>query len=148
MIPNVPGTYLLLFRLPRTTPVEVGRLGRLQLDAGTYGYVGSALGPGGLAARLNRHATSSARRHWHLDHVLPRARIVGVLVRAGRIRRECAWAAWARALAQAPVAGFGSSDCRCRSHLFHLGGSADLSGLAERARRDLAAEFVPRSEWT
>jgi Uri superfamily endonuclease len=37
-------------------------------------------------------------------------------------RQECEWAAAASALsgASAIVPGFGSSDCKCPAHLFHL----------------------------
>ncbi|MBT8467436.1 MAG: DUF123 domain-containing protein, partial [Deltaproteobacteria bacterium] len=38
------------------TEVEVGRLGTICFDAPFYVYVGSAFGPGGLAARLRAHS--------------------------------------------------------------------------------------------
>ena len=38
--------------------VPIGKLGVLHMLPGIYVYVGSALGPGGLAARIERHALS------------------------------------------------------------------------------------------
>jgi len=51
-----PGTYLLLLRLEEDREIEIGRLGSLFFPRGYYLYVGSAMGPGGLVARLARHS--------------------------------------------------------------------------------------------
>ena len=45
------GTYLLILHLSAAARIEAGRLGRADLPAGCYAYCGSAMGPGGLAAR-------------------------------------------------------------------------------------------------
>jgi len=50
-----PGTYALLLKLDKQERITVGRLGTFDFPAGYYLYVGSALGPGGLQARLARH---------------------------------------------------------------------------------------------
>ncbi len=50
-----------------------GRLGgrSVELEPGVYAYVGSAFGPGGLAARLRRHLCGERRRlWWHIDWLL------------------------------------------------------------------------------
>ena len=54
-LPSLPGTYVLLMRLSKRLDISVGTLGVLSAQAGYYVYVGSALGPGGLAARVGRH---------------------------------------------------------------------------------------------
>jgi len=149
LLPNAPGTYILLIELAERSVVEVGRAGRMDFEPGLYCYVGSALGPGGLAARLRRHASRPARKHWHVDHLLglsDRARLAGALVIEDGERRECAWAAWVESLALSTIDGFGASDCRCRGHLFHIGpalGSAARDRFAERAWRDLGARPIP-----
>jgi len=56
-----PGTYALVLRLARATTIHVGALGAVDFAPGWYVYVGSALGPGGLAARVNRHLSRSKR---------------------------------------------------------------------------------------
>ena len=50
--------------------LQIGRLGGMQLSKGWYVYVGSAFGPGGLAARVSRHLQRHKTRHWHIDHLI------------------------------------------------------------------------------
>lgn len=102
--------------------VNVGRLGKNVFSAGWYAYVGSALGKGGLAARLKHHLGETQKPHWHIDYLKKRARIVQIWVTEHGRRQECRWAAALRNMAGAavPAAGFGASDCRCESHLFYF----------------------------
>ena len=115
------GAYALLIALDRSSEIAVGRLGRFRFPAGFYLYVGSALGPGGLAGRLARHLRAEKRLHWHVDYLLDarRARVVEVWTVNGVTRRECDWARAAMRLPQASVIvpRFGASDCRCAAHL-------------------------------
>lgn len=145
-IQSSPGTYLILLALPCRLDLRYGRGGRVRLAAGLYGYVGSALGPGGLAARLRRHLAGSPRHHWHIDSLLPHASPVGALVSAGTERLECLWAAWVRANALSTASGFGASDCRCEGHLFHLGEREAQAGFLRRAHRALGASPVARTD--
>ncbi len=143
MIPRTPGVYLLLFSLPAHVEAQIGRLRRIDFSPGLYGYAGSALGPGGLAARLNRHASGAGRRHWHIDYLLPHGRVLGALAREDPQRLECAWATWAGQQAQACIHGFGSSDCACPGHLFLLGPAGAAAHFIELAQRDLTARWFP-----
>ena len=111
------GTYLVRLIPERSGPVHIGRLGTLTLDGGELLYVGSALGPGGLAARCRHHGRLAARPHWHLDYLRPYC-----WVARGLERREHVWA---RALGTLPGASwpllrFGASDCDCPAHLIRL----------------------------
>jgi Uri superfamily endonuclease len=141
--PNRPGAYLLLLSLPAPVEAQIGRLRRIAFAPGLYGYAGSALGPGGLAARLKRHAAGAGRRHWHIDYLLPHGHLLGALARADPRRLECAWAAWAGGRALACICGFGSSDCTCPGHLFFFGPAIDETQFIEQARRELAADWYP-----
>lgn len=145
MIARAPGVYLLLLSLPAAVETPIGRLRRIHFAPGLYGYAGSALGPGGLAARLQRYASGAGRQHWHIDYLLPHAQLLGALVREELQRLECAWAAWASAHAQACIRGFGSSDCACPGHLFHFGPAGDTAWLIDLAQRELAARWFPAS---
>lgn len=138
-----PGVYLLLLSLPAQVGAQIGRLRRIDFAPGLYGYAGSALGPGGLAARLGRHASGAGRRHWHIDYLLPHAELLGALAREDPQRLECAWAAWVSSRAQATIRGFGSSDCACPGHLFLLGPVAGAAAFIELAQRELAARWFP-----
>ena len=47
-----PGSYALLLQADRRRTVRIGWLGQLTVEPGCYVYVGSALGPGGVRARV------------------------------------------------------------------------------------------------
>lgn len=119
-LPAGPGTYALLIRMPAERTITVGQLGELDLNPGWYIYVGSALGPGGLAARLARHLKAVKTRRWHIDYLRAAAAPEAVWYTGSVVRQECHWAAiFARMKSSVvPLDGFGASDCRCRSHLF------------------------------
>ncbi len=111
------GVYILVIQLDRITEVEVGRLGMLRFAPGTYAYVGSAMR--GIEARVRRHLRKRKRLRWHIDYLLafPAARVTAVYVRETPKRLECE-VADALAAECRVVPGFGSSDCRCKGHLF------------------------------
>ena len=117
---NFPGTYALLLYLPARTPLKAGGLEPHAFVRGWYLYVGSAQGPGGVAARIGHHLRSHHPPRWHLDYLRPWSRPRGAW--AGPCAREHQWAALLGRLpgAQFPVVGFGSSDCRCPAHLIFL----------------------------
>ncbi|MDH7486809.1 MAG: DUF123 domain-containing protein [Anaerolineae bacterium] len=121
-LPALPGSYALLLRLETETVLAVGRLGRFTFPPGDYVYVGSAHGPGGLRARVRRHARSDKRKRWHIDHLRREARLLDAHAVVGDERQECHWA---RTLLHLPgaaviVPGFGASDCHCLTHLAHF----------------------------
>lgn len=120
-LPPDPGTYALILELRAPTEITVGRLGAIHFDAPFYLYVGSAFGPGGLVARLRHHLGSAKRPHWHIDYLRSAARIRDIWTTSDPRHMECAWyAAAARMHGSSSVAGFGSSDCTCPSHLVVL----------------------------
>ena len=121
--PRVGGTYALIVWLDEAQEISVGRLGCFAFPRGYYVYVGSALGPGGLASRLRRHLRKAKRLRWHVDYLLERAEVARALIHCAAQRLECQWA---RELLKAAPKGviaprFGSSDCDCLSHLLWLG---------------------------
>lgn len=120
MWPREVGVYALVFRLEELLRLDIGRLGERALEPGWYLYVGSARGPGGLAARLAYHFRPGKRPHWHVDYLTTRVKPLAVIFSTQPSARECAWVQRLLALpgVQAPWPGFGSSDCRqCPAHL-------------------------------
>ena len=99
--------------------LQIGRLGGMQLSKGWYVYVGSAFGPGGVAARVSRHLQRHKTRHWHIDHLIWATTVREVWYnQRQRDLEHC----WAQAALDQPAArnllrGFGASDCQCLSHL-------------------------------
>ena len=68
--PRLPGSYALICQLEKAEAICIGRLGIFSFEPGHYIYVGSALGPGGLAGRLERHLDKDRQvSHWHIDYL-------------------------------------------------------------------------------
>lgn len=114
------GIYCLVFKNPACT-VRIGALGPVAFEKGWHCYIGSALGPGGLA-RLKRHCRLAAERDrppkWHVDYLLTDARFTLAYAVSARTtdRLECRLAV---ALGSGGVFGFGCSDCTCPTHLLY-----------------------------
>lgn len=147
-VPRSPGTYALVFRVTEPLLVAIGRKPRnrdsgaavapqsllrhsqsplprpLRLVPGTYVYVGSAFGPGGLRARLARHLRPEKRPHWHVDYLTAVLRPVAIIYSADEAHQECAWVQILLAApgTTVPMAGFGNSDCTagCPAHLVRV----------------------------
>jgi len=115
-----PGTYALILYNPKKNQVQIGRWQTIEIKRGYYIYVGSAFGPGGVKARVSRHFKSDKAERWHIDYLREVT------------RPKCAWYShdkkrleheWADVLSHLPdissIAGFGCSDCSCKSHLFY-----------------------------
>ena len=111
-------TYILVLHLPEQRRMNVGRLGTVAFKPGIYFYVGS--GGRSPLKRIVRHIKKSKRKHWHIDFLTVQSKVIGAFILEADISLECALA---RCLAGCfePVGGFGSSDCRCGSHLFFAG---------------------------
>ena len=114
-----------------TSTVQIGRWGRLDVEPGYYLYVGSAFGPGGVAARVTRHLRKRKPRRWHLDYLRAHVIPAQIWICYDPERREHPWAtAVGNSPCVNPIEGFGSSDCRCRAHLFRIKAQADLEWLS------------------
>ena len=126
-IPSKPGSYALHLNLVGNQILQVGSLGEYEFPSGEYIYLGSALGPGGLQARLGRHLRGDGRHHWHIDWLRAKAVVAGYYFLVTNRRLECLWS---QALMKfpkttVPVPRFGASDCRihekpCLAHLVRL----------------------------
>jgi Uri superfamily endonuclease len=106
---------------------------------GSYAYVGSALGPGGLAARLNRHIlpADKKRLHWHIDFLLCHANLQAIAWSTYANQNECDWATALEQLGQRGPNRFGASDCRCSGHLIQFQGEITIDGIVQTIPTDL-----------
>ena len=113
--------------------VNIGRFGVLSLVPGFYLYVGSAQGPGGLRARVGRHARRSKSKRWHIDYLRIHVRLERVWWTCSHERLEGEWSHWLACMpfAKVPLAGFGASDCPGEEHLFLFNHLPDVNQLAE-----------------
>jgi Uri superfamily endonuclease len=125
--------YLLFLKAGRPVKVRVGSLGLLSLPAGYYVYAGSAVGPGGVKARVGRHLRlarlKAGKVRWHIDYLLTDPNVAAFeswnfeswkIENHGRI--ECVVSKEIEKVSDLTVTGFGSSDCRlgCRGHLHYF----------------------------
>jgi Uri superfamily endonuclease len=119
---NQSGTYVVMLYVEKRRNLVVGRLGTMEFVRGWYAYVGSAFGPGGLRARIRRHVKQTKKKHWHVDYLREHAVVKAIWTTTHPQRLEHQWAALLSAdpFNGKPVAGFGSTDCHCRSHLFYF----------------------------
>ena len=131
-----PGSYALLLRADRRRTVRIGRLGQLAVQPGCYVYVGSALGPGGVRARVGHHVHITQRPHWHIDYLRRAAALRHVWYSYDSVRREHAWADIFAHLPDAsiPLPGFGASDCACLTHLYFFPRQPRLDTFRRRLR--------------
>lgn len=122
MVSKHHGTYALVFQCATPFDAVAGKLGPIFLATGYWIYVGSAFGPGGLRSRLNHHLKPSRRPHWHLDYIKNALRPLEIWTTTDAAQREHDWAMGfsTQRGASRPIAGFGATDCACRSHLIHL----------------------------
>jgi Uri superfamily endonuclease len=138
------GSYVLLIEVPEKQIITVGRLEAVHFPGGYYAYVGSAMG--GFKSRLNRHTKGGKKPHWHIDYLLQSASIASIILCPTEDRLECTIAqALSRQFDSIP--GFGSSDCKCPSHLFfateekkilsRVMSNIDLLGTKPRLSQDL-----------
>lgn len=110
------GSYVLTAKLNRGQEIKVGKLGLIKFDKGYYAYAGSALN--GLESRIRRHLRKRKKMYWHIDYLLEKTVIKEIFYREGEEREECKFA---KELGEyfKSIKDFGSSDCKCSSHLFY-----------------------------
>ena len=110
------GAYILTFDIDSDSWINVGGLGEVFFQRGSYMYVGSAMN--GLSARISRHVKRRKNKRWHIDYLLDIAsNIVSVpIVSATNIEFNIAKLV---SDSYVPYAkGFGASDSPMDTHLF------------------------------
>lgn len=148
MISDGKGTYTLVIRVEKRLALRVGSLKTLTFTRGWYAYTGSALGPQGLAGRIERHLKKRKRSFWHIDYLLesPHSTISAVVYAKTEEKLECEVIDAVRDALQArPIEDFGSSDCRrgCEGHLLFITKrhfDSALGGIVEAYR---ALDLLP-----
>lgn len=113
------GIYILELMLESDTVLKVGKLGAVSFQAGFYLYAGSA--KRNLSKRTARHLRRERKKlHWHIDYLREAAEKAAVYPIYTADEAECELAGRIGKLGGIPVPRFGSSDCRCHSHLFYF----------------------------
>jgi Uri superfamily endonuclease len=137
-LPEAKGTYVLIARVSEVRRLEIRSLGAFDLVPGFYAYLGSALGSGGLRARVGHHLEATGDPHWHIDYLLRVAVPVEVWFTAADRRLERPWAELLERGPglRAPISRFGASDYhRSRaSHLFYSKRRPSFEWFRQRVR--------------
>ncbi len=144
---NETGTYLLVMQSSVSYTVEVGAKGTILLREGTYLYVGSAFGAGGVEARVRRHARTDHAKHWHIDYIRPHCTLQGACISYADTKLECLWARTLLDMActSAPGQGIGSSDCDCPAHFMQWEAEASAQDKIGKRLRNIHLKPV---SWT
>jgi len=112
------GSYIVVLRLDGDKHIEIGELGTIFFRKGYYLYAGSA--KRGLTKRIERHQRLRKNLFWHIDYLREETSFCRALPVRTSEDLECSIAGSLKEIADGPVKGFGSSDCRCESHLFWM----------------------------
>ncbi|MEJ2716511.1 MAG: GIY-YIG nuclease family protein, partial [Deltaproteobacteria bacterium] len=88
---------------------------------GGYIYTGRAVK--NLFPRVERHCRRKKAFRWHIDYLLQWAEVMRIVIFPGQADAECAinLETCKRSTYSFLIPGFGSSDCRCPSHLIWIG---------------------------
>jgi Uri superfamily endonuclease len=121
----VQGIYVLIIQVSKSVRVDVGALGSIFFKANLYAYVGSA--QNSLEKRIERHLKKAKCKFWHADYLLDSigVKVLKVFYSEAGKAEECLIAKSLGARGK-PIVGFGSSDCKCKSHLFKIEDSSFL----------------------
>ncbi|NBC29521.1 MAG: DUF123 domain-containing protein [Spirochaetes bacterium] len=141
------GVYLLVVERRERLDRQIGAIGRIHFPAGYYVYIGSA--KRGLKARVERHKRRRKKIRWHIDYLTVDAdRVRAFPIYTGN-DLECSLAGRLHAIAVQSggeaVPGFGSSDCKCESHLMRLPSNPMRNELFVNALLDFRHDYALRS---
>lgn len=139
-ITHYPGTYVLVLRADSPQRIRIGRWGALSTRRGYYLYVGSAFGPGGVNARVQRHCRDTKACRWHIDYLREVTTPVEAWCGFGSRDLEHRWAQVLGGMSGvSSMSGFGCSDCKCEAHLFASPGKPDFDRFCSVAGADVQA---------
>jgi Uri superfamily endonuclease len=132
------GSYIIIVYLPINSAIRVGALGTLDFVKGYYLYIGSAMGNKGsttLENRIKRHISNPKNKtiFWHIDYLLANKKcvITCVYLIPTLSRLECLISGELSKISDNLVRGFGSSDCKCLSHLYYFKEFWDLEQIGK-----------------
>jgi Uri superfamily endonuclease len=110
---------------------------------GYYLYVGSAFHQSGLLPRIRRHLGSVKKRHWHIDFLLDHVSVERVLYAAPEqsIEHIAAEKLNVFPALRVVVGRFGSSDCKCPSHLLYSKEKINIPKLKSYLKKQTGHSF-------
>ena len=142
-IEAVPGNYVLVLAAAGSETADIGKLATIVTQKGYYLYTGSAFGPGGIQARINRHVKQVKPRRWHIDYLSEQLLLTEVWFCEAESNIECRmFDVLAGMGGEQHCKGFGASDCCCPSHLLYFERVPDLEYLAKQLNLEIHREIL------
>ncbi len=119
-IPDVKptGSYLIILYNNKQKKIKTGSLGVLKFQKGYYVYVGS--GMNNVFKRIARHRQKGTKKQWHIDYIKEEMKITADIPIVRNDNIECILPDMLISCEGIPVKNFGSSDCKCESHLYYF----------------------------
>ena len=95
-------------------------MGKVFFKKGNYIYIGSAKAC--IEARLRRHLKKNKKIYWHIDYLLKdeRTQISKIWIIDKKVECQTAEVFCQDPTTEIIKKGFGSSDCKCLTHLFFI----------------------------
>jgi Uri superfamily endonuclease len=140
---SMKGIYVLIIAVNEGVSVDVGALGTVNFERGLYAYVGSA--QNALEKRVERHLEKVKRKFWHIDYLLDNveAKVLKIFWKEAGKLEECQISTKIRERG-IPISGFGSSDCKCGSHLFRI----EDSGFLREFMRQISVKSIRKAVYS
>ena len=104
----------------------------MSFKKGDYIYIGSAKGC--LETRLQRHLKKEKRIFWHIDYLLKdeRTQISQIWTIDKKVECQTVEVVWQDPTTEIIKKGFGSSDCKCLTHLFFVKNKKQIESILKK----------------
>ena len=134
------GSYCLIIKNKKQKKINIGAIGCIDFKGGFYVYIGSAMNS--LIPRIERHISDDKKIHWHIDYFLKNkyTMIEEILFNIGEEKIECDLAKFISKKGQ-NISNFGSSDCKCDSHLIYFKNKNDCLKHTKKAYERLNIDY-------
>jgi len=120
MMRSTGGGYILVMKVSQSVEIQVGKLGTMILQPGTYYYGGSA--KRGINTRIQRHFDKKKNTYWHIDYISnhPAVEVQEAWCFPGFSTVEHQLENQRSLSNDGILRGFGNGDCKvgCYSHLW------------------------------
>jgi len=132
IIKKSEATYILVINVSKNLKIRVGRLGEVSFKEGDYLYFGSAKGC--LERRLQRHLRKEKRIFWHIDYLLEnqKVKILQIWTMDKKVECQTAEVFYQNSTTKIIKKGFGSSDCKCLTHLFFVKNKKQIESILKK----------------
>jgi len=130
------GIYIVVVKIEKNKTIPTGKLEYSKYKSGYYVYAGSA--KTNLLKRIKRHINKKKKTfHWHIDYLTAAAEEVKTFGIYTDRFSECDIAEGLIQVGGCEIPNFGSSDCKCSSHLYYF----KENPVKDRAFLDLLHHF-------